>query len=97
MRELIVDGQAMTSKSAMYTHLSRVFEFPDHFGKNLDALWDMLTDETEPTVIYVKHVAKLIEQMDGYGEKLIQVFQKLEQSTENYTVHFYPDEKIEEK
>lgn len=96
MRILIIDGHAMTSKNAMYTHLGRVFQFPEHFGNNLDALWDILTEETEPTVIYFKEVAKLIEQMDGYGEKVIQVFQNLEQMTDNYTVHFYPDGKIEE-
>lgn len=96
MRELIINGEAMTSKSAMYNHLNRVFAFPNHFGNNLDALWDVLTEETEPTIIYFKQIAKLIEQMDGYGEKIIQVFQTLEQTTENYTVYFYPEEIIEE-
>lgn len=96
MREFIINGEAMTSKKAMYTHLNRVFSFPNYFGNNLDALWDLLTEENEPTVIYFKHIAKLIEHMDGYGEKLIQVFQNLEQTTDNYTVHFYPEEIIEE-
>lgn len=97
MREFIIDGKMMTSKQAMYTHLNRIFSFPNHFGNNLDALWDVLTEENEPTVIYFKHIEELIDHLDGYGEKVVQVFQNLEQTKENYTVHFYPEEVIEEE
>lgn len=96
MREFIIDGKKMTSKKAMYTHFSRIFSFPIHLGNNLDALWDVLTEENEVTVIYFKNIAKLIENLDGYGQKVIQVFQNLEQTKENYTVKFYPEEIIEE-
>ena len=97
MRELIIDGKAMTSEKSMYIHLSRVFSFPTYFGNNLDALWDALTEESEPTVIYFKNVTQMTENLDRYGEKLIQLFQKLEQTTNNYKVHFYPEEMIEEE
>lgn len=97
MKELIIDGAAMTSKKAMYIHLSRVFSFPSHFGNNLDALWDILTEENEPTTIYFKNVTKVIEHLDGYGEKLIQVFQNLQQTTDNYRIYFYAEEIDEEE
>jgi len=93
MKELIIDGQQMTSKNALYTHLDRVFAFPHYFGNNLDALWDVLSAKNEPTVIYFKHTEKLINQMDSYGEKLVQLFRQLEQENNNYTIYFYTNER----
>jgi Barstar (barnase inhibitor) len=33
------------SKAALLTRIADVLEFPDHFGMNLDALYDCLTDQ----------------------------------------------------
>lgn len=88
----MIDGARMTSKEAVYSQLNRLFCFPNYFGNNLDALWDVLTEETEATTIYFKNVATLREQLDGYGEKLIRLFQNLEKRTDNYTVHFFENE-----
>lgn len=97
MREIIIDGAMMTSKDAMYTHFTRVFAFPKHFGNNLDALWDVLTEVKEPTTIYFENVEKAIKHLKDYSRKLIQLFQKLDKAKENYTVYFYPDGIIEEE
>jgi len=92
MKELTIDGQQMTSKNTLYTHLNRVFAFPNHFGNNLDALWDVLSAKNEATTICFTHTEKLMDQMDDYGEKLIQLFKRLEQENDNYTIYFYPSE-----
>ena len=96
MKELTIDGKMMTSKSEIYTHLGRVFSLPLHFGNNLDALWDVLTEVNEPTIIHFENIEEVIGNLDAYGEKVIQLFQDLEGKQENYTGHFYPDEIIEE-
>lgn len=83
----------MASKSALYTHLNRVFAFPNHFGDNLDALWDVLSVANEPTVIYFKNTDQFLEHMNDYGQKFIKLLQKLEQENENYTIHFYEGER----
>ena len=38
-----VDCRALTSRSAVHDELARVFSFPAHYGRNLDALYDCLT------------------------------------------------------
>ena len=40
-----------TSKREALDALVAAFDFPDYFGRNLDALWDGLTDLTEPTAL----------------------------------------------
>lgn len=38
-------------RAAVLRGIGRALGFPDHYGANLDALWDCLTDLTEPTAL----------------------------------------------
>ena len=35
----------------LYDHLGTALDLPDWFGRNLDALWDVITDLERPTVL----------------------------------------------
>ena len=35
----------------LYANLAGGLELPDWFGRNLDALWDVLTDRNQPTLV----------------------------------------------
>ena len=43
--------QPVTSTADLYAGLARALGLPSWFGANLDALWDSLTDLTEPTAL----------------------------------------------
>lgn len=92
MREFMIDGQRMTSEEAIYIHLNRLFCFPNNFGNNLDALWDVLTEETEATIIHFEYTDALLNTIPEYGKKLIRLFEQLNRRTDNYRVYFYPGE-----
>lgn len=89
MRLLTLDGKYMGSKELMYTHLNRVFSFPSYFGNNLDALWDFLNENDEPTKIEFINRDLAREYLGSYGESLVNLLKKLEQETTNYTVCFH--------
>ena len=88
----MIGGQRMTSKGAIYTHLNRLFCFPNNFGNNLDALCDFLTEENEPTKIHFEQTDALLDEMPEYGKKVLGLFEQLDKQTDNYTVYFYPGE-----
>lgn len=88
MRELIVDGKLMQSKEALYVHLNRVFSFPSYFGNNLDALWDVLTENEEPTQINFVNTDLTRKYLGNYGENLIRLFESLAVKNKNYTICF---------
>jgi RNAse (barnase) inhibitor barstar len=44
-RNLLLDAALMRTWSTAYDVLCNVFELPSHFGRNLDALYDVLTDK----------------------------------------------------
>lgn len=89
MKELIIDGKMMQSKGAMYTHLTRVFSLPSYFGNNLDALWDILTENDEPTEISFINVDLTREYLGNYGENLLGLLKRLAQENKNYTICFF--------
>lgn len=45
MNQVIFDFERIGSISDFYTVAKREFKLPDHFGQNLDALWDCITGD----------------------------------------------------
>ena len=48
MRYVILNGAAVKSRSELYDALERYMDLPDYFGRNLDALHDVLLHEILP-------------------------------------------------
>ena len=46
-----LDGSLMTDRNALHDYLKLQFGFPDYYGKNLDALYDLLTETPAPMKI----------------------------------------------
>ena len=57
-----------------HTYLKDVFGFPSWYGRNLDALYDMLTDIGEPTSVYFWQP----DELDSYGKRILEVFRDAE-------------------
>lgn len=89
MKTLIIDGKQMKSKTSLYLHLIRVLSLPNYFGNNLDALWDVLTEEDELTEIVFLNTDQAKKHLGQYGVKLIGLLEKLERENKNYRVVFY--------
>lgn len=45
MKRCILDGEQLADLNAVYDALAAQLDLPGHFGRNLDALWDVLTTE----------------------------------------------------
>jgi ribonuclease inhibitor len=43
-------GKSIRSLDEFYGEIARKLRFPDHFGRNLDALWDVLTTDVKGPV-----------------------------------------------
>ncbi|HEY2582962.1 MAG TPA: barstar family protein [Mucilaginibacter sp.] len=41
--EVIIDGDAIKSIEDFHIQIKNALDAPDYYGKNLDALWDILT------------------------------------------------------
>ncbi|MDO4493445.1 MAG: barstar family protein [Clostridia bacterium] len=55
MKSFVLDGRRMADREAMHTHLAETLGLPEYYGRNLDALWDCLS-EAEPAVLSLTHM-----------------------------------------
>lgn len=49
--KVAVMDDAGVTHAAVLAAVGRALDFPDHYGQNLDALWDCLTDLEQPTAL----------------------------------------------
>ena len=66
MRTYELDGRLLGGESeAAHAHLMCVLPLPPHYGRNLDALWDCLTEITEETTLCIRHVDAMTVTTEG--------------------------------
>lgn len=87
MEYILLDGNKMTSKKEVHKYLKETFNFPDYYGENLDALWDLLSTKNERISISLLHEEKLYENLGRYGKLIVEVFSEVEKSNDN--IEFY--------
>ncbi|MBQ9212803.1 MAG: barstar family protein [Bacteroidales bacterium] len=76
MKKIILDF-SQTTKTNVHKYLKEKFSFPDYYGCNLDALYDCLSEISNPHCVGVFNT----EGKDLSG--IIQVFKDSEQDNEN--------------
>lgn len=72
MRELLLDAEDLRTRQEAHAALAGLFEFPADYGRNLDALYDLLT-ASPPAHLTLRHAEKLKEHMGSYGELMLRV------------------------
>lgn len=86
MMEIILDGKKMVDRRTGHEYLKEKLGFPEYYGRNLDALWDILTSYSEPLDIKLINKDVIIGLLGSYGQGIIDVFQ--EASGENTNIEF---------
>ena len=74
MKEYLIDCEKLCERRAAHIYLAKTLEFPDYYGKNLDALFDCLT-EKEACTIRFQGAAELYGK-GGYGAKVLEVMRR---------------------
>ncbi len=73
MKLTILDGKMMTDRAAAHDYLARSLDLPEYYGRNLDALYDCLSEMGGSDFILVKNTKELLDQLGGYGDQLLHV------------------------
>jgi RNAse (barnase) inhibitor barstar len=60
----------------VYAELRRALDLPDWTGANLDALWDVLTDLTEPTALVWRRYATFVMARPGPWQRILAVLEE---------------------
>jgi len=73
---VILDGRLMSDRSVIHDYLKQQLALPDYYGRNLDALYDLLTDRKDPLTVTIQHTAELANALGGYGVSLLVTFRE---------------------
>jgi ribonuclease inhibitor len=87
IKRCTLNGSAIRSLDDLYDQLIEKLSFPDYFGRNLDALWDVLSHEVEgPFEIIWKHAAESKKAMGIDYERGLRVLRDLERERDDFTL-----------
>lgn len=81
MKTIIIDGNEIISMSDIHSIFAEELDFPEWYGKNLDALYDCLGDVTEEVEIIFENTDELEENIGISFKKLIRLLEDV--SSEN--------------
>ena len=71
---LTIDCRRCKTKEKAHEYLAKKKGFPPYYGKNLDALADVLASMDKNTLIKVKYSNSLEKNMGDYGKIMLKVF-----------------------
>lgn len=87
MNEIILDFSGIKSLWTLHEYFKEIFQLPEYYGRNMDALWDcLLYYYDEPTTIILKHLEKIPSEMSEAVETMLALFMELQKEDENITI-----------
>jgi ribonuclease inhibitor len=86
MRIITLDGQKMTSMETSHIYIASELNLPDYYGRNLDALWDILSSISEPIQVTIINRKQLDGYLGEYAQSLLNVFLEAELVNEKFSV-----------
>lgn len=80
--EYILDGKKMTSRRSAHEEIASAMHFPEYYGHNLDALYDMLSQTRGQAKLI--NVGAALANLEGYGCNLLKTFYDAMQDNPNF-------------
>ena len=68
---IFLDGKEMCGRKELHDYLKLQLDLPDYYGRNLDALYDCLTERSESTELVLVNFELCREAMGKYAEALL--------------------------
>ena len=85
-----IDLKSITTKEAFHQTLKDNLPLPDDYGNNLDALYDVLTEQGEGWNLIFYNTTGMEEQIPDYLTKLKKLSRQAQSETDNLQIRFYP-------
>ncbi|MBQ5676450.1 MAG: barstar family protein [Lachnospiraceae bacterium] len=63
MKRIDLDGKLLQRTEVGHKYIQQVFSFPDYYGKNMDAFYDLLTEIGVDTEIVVSNASEMDQMM----------------------------------
>ena len=85
---VLCDFERLATPEAVYDYLQQELSFPDWFGRNLDALYDALTEIGNGWDVRFTGCGLIRESLPAYMDALARLCRQAREEMENLTVTF---------
>lgn len=90
MEIVTIDCSKIDTADKFHEALAQALDFPDYYGKNLDALYDCLTDDFTDRELVFNNWHSLEYKLKDYSGKALYVFQQACLENRHLTVTLHP-------
>ena len=84
MKKIVLDGRILADEAKVHGYLKEKFSFSEYYGRNLDALYDCLTELKD-----VEIVVNAAEKETPYLQKILQIFEAASKESEGSMMFKY--------
>lgn len=89
MKHIVLDFSEVKSWWELHEYFKTVFDLPDYYGRNMDALWDCLRCSfEEDTTITIQGLESLPNEMEPMIAVIRELFQDLEAEEREVTIRY---------
>lgn len=85
METIFIDFSNAKTMGQLHHIVKQALHFPDWYGENLDALWDLLTGYIAPCIVDLKGYYTLPKELRPYAKEMLKIF--LEAEAKYHTIH----------
>ncbi len=89
METIVIDGADITTREALHSRLALCLGLRDYYGRNLDALYDCLTERQTDTRLEVRHISALEAALGGYAGALLDTLRDAAGENPRLEVEFF--------
>lgn len=89
MKEIILDCTAIKDRASFHEAVAHGLDFPEWYGRNLDALHDCLTDISAETILRLLHWGAVEAHLGSYGRAAAKVMEQADLENPFFSVRFY--------
>jgi ribonuclease inhibitor len=88
-KKIKLPGKSISSLDEFYREIAKKLSFPEHFGRNLDALWDVLTTDIKgPVELAWEDSERSKKSMGKDFEKVAALLKDVEKERGDFKVSF---------
>jgi len=71
MKHCVIDGKQIENREMLHQTLKEALDFPEWYGNNLDAMYDLLTDMQEEVTIELRDQEQLEAHLGAYAKAFL--------------------------
>ena len=87
--KVIINCENLLNRKQAHDYLAQMLDLPEHYGRNLDALFDCLT-ELSDCAVTLTHTESLSQ--DSYGKRVRKVMEAAARSNPGLKLEFFSGE-----